>query len=125
MTANPHRGEASILLSSVDRPDGETYTLRPSMEAVVEVEEALGKNLVGVAAYVARLQPTTMEWARILRPFLKAGGTDLSEKQVAEMVVATGVMNITEPLSKVLEHALTGGREPKTEGNRKAAKAKA
>ena len=52
--ANPHRGEVKIELARLDGGEPEELALRPTIGAIVEVEEKLGLGLAGIIQRFSR-----------------------------------------------------------------------
>lgn len=131
--ANRHRGEVTIKL------DGKNYTLRPTFEALCELEDRLDDSVIRILA--------SMQGGRIrlnaLTHIIWAGmwGYDKDKapsiEEVGQLVMDTGLLAILEqtsddgknPISDFLTNGVLGGEEakegedtdaPKTQPEKKA-----
>lgn len=81
---NPARGEAVVTLG------GETFTLRPSFEALVEIETRAGCRIVPLALRLAKGDYGPADLEAVLLPCLKAAGgpvpNDLRARIAAEVM---------------------------------------
>lgn len=115
MPANKHRGEVEIELG------GRTFIMRPTPQAVVDMENALN---LGVVAICERFQERKFGWRDIF-PIVAAGirasKTDggISDQKIAEIVFDEGLENIFNPCLQFLSGCLGGGQE-KTDDPTKA-----
>lgn len=117
--ANRQRGEVVIKLS------GKDYTLRPTFEALCELEDVANDTVIRMLAEMeggrVRLKPLSLIiWAGMLG-FNRE--TAPSPEEVGEMVVATGILGLLEqtdsdgknPISEFLIGGVLGGDEPSKE----------
>lgn len=113
---NPERGEVGIEL------DGRIYPMRPSYEAILEIESAIGPIL----AISMRLKdPQQMlkldEIAVIVCTCIQAAGRDREDpmlagvkaEKVRKLIYADGMHYAIRPLTALLYNMLTGGGESK------------
>ena len=101
MTANPHRGEASLEVG------GETLVLRPTFSALVAAEEELGSlfELVERAAEGAlKLQHIVALFDHLSRGRPKA----IARDRIGEAVVEKGLAGVMPILRTVLGQVLQG-----------------
>lgn len=127
--ANSQRGEVSLLLG------GKEYTLRPTFEALCELEARTRVSLPDLVMDLQMGNPSLMKLSLIIWSgiwgFNKESSPSINE--VGEMVVTDGLVNVLEqgvdqdedkigPIVSYLVHGLTGGKK-KEEG--KAADPKA
>jgi Phage tail tube protein, GTA-gp10 len=100
VTANPHRGEASLTIG------GTTYLLRPSFTALVAAEEELGPLL----ALVDRAASGGLRLSEIAALFwyCLADRQGLTREQVGEAVLRQGLAASALPLRAVLAQILQG-----------------
>ena len=101
MTANPHRGEASLQVG------GEVLVLRPSFSALVAAEEELGS----LFALVERASEGRMALGEIAALFdhLSAGRPPaITRERLGEAVVEKGLVGISPILKLVLGQILKG-----------------
>jgi hypothetical protein len=78
--ANPMRGETSLMLG------GTYYTLRPSFQAMAEIEHALGRSIMLLMAEHAEGALVLTNMAVILQFGLKAAGTILSHAALMQLL---------------------------------------
>lgn len=122
--ANPHRGEVPVELVTPSG-DRQTFTLRPSWQALSAIEETMGKSVVAIADRFSSQDADSIairDYVTMTHAFLRAGGHDLSRDQVGEMVYATGILTADYRLAVLtaLMNGLTGGQEVKATGEAKA-----
>ena len=101
MTANPHRGEASLEVG------GETLVLRPTFSALVAAEEELGSlfELVErVAEGALKLQHIVALFDHLSRGRPKA----IARDRIGEAVVEKGLAGVMPILRTVLGQVLQG-----------------
>jgi hypothetical protein len=100
-TANPHRGEASLVVA------GERLILRPSFEALVAAEQELGPlfELVERASEgKLRLDEIAILFDHLSAERPKA----ISRQQIGEAIVATGLTGVSPVLRILLGQILQG-----------------
>ena len=101
MSANPHRGEASLQVG------GEILVLRPSFTALVAAEQELGS----LFALVDRASEGELQLGEIAALFdhLSSGRAEgITRERIGEAVVETGLAGISPVLRKVLGQILKG-----------------
>jgi hypothetical protein len=101
VTANPYRGEASLVVA------GETLLLRPTFGALVAAEEELGSLFELVehaAAGVLKLQQIAALFDHLTRGRPEA----ITRERIGEAVVEKGLAGITPTLKSVLTQILQG-----------------
>ena len=101
MSANPHRGEASLEVG------GETLVLRPTFGALVAAEEELGSlfEIVERAAEgVLRLQQMVVLFDHLSRGRPKA----ITRERIGDAVVEKGLVGVAPMLKRVLKQILQG-----------------
>jgi hypothetical protein len=103
---NPQRGEVTITLQ------GQEFVLRPSYEALVGIEQMTGDTVVSVARRVTSASYGIADAVAIVTAGLKAAGAPATPKKVGEMIFATGLLDISGPLTAFMTNALTGGEQP-------------
>ena len=99
--ANPHRGEASLVVA------GETLKLRPSFNALVAAEQELGP----LFALVERAADGGLKLGEMVVLFdhLSAGRpAAITRERIGEAVVAQGLAAVTPALRVVLGQILSG-----------------
>ena len=110
-TANPERGEIEIELVT---PAGsrKTFVLRPTWEAMVEIETRTGLGMIQIANKLSMLQFGYIEAVAIITAGLKAGGDPARIETVGPMIFKTGLSNLIAPIQTFVQNALTGGESP-------------
>jgi hypothetical protein len=99
--ANPHRGEARLVLS------GTAHALRPTFAALVAAEEELGP----LFALVERASAGQLRLSELVALFWHClrERDGLTREGFAEAVAAEGLARCTAPLRAVLVQILQGG----------------
>ena len=100
MTANPHRGEAELMIA------GTPHLLRPSFTALVAAEEELGP-LFALVERAGAGQLRLGEMAALFWHCLAERG-GLTREGVSEAVVGLGLAAATKPLRVLLGQILRG-----------------
>ena len=100
-SANPHRGEASILVG------GETLVLRPSFGALVAAEEELG-SLFGLVERAAEGQLALGEIAALFDHLSRGRSEGITRERIGEAVVEMGLAKVSPTLRTVLAQILQG-----------------
>lgn len=100
MTANPHRGEAALVVAAAER------LLRPSFTALVAAEEDLGP-LFALVERAGSGQLRLSEMAALFWHCL-AEREGISREAVGEAVVAQGLAACAAPLRLLLSQILKG-----------------
>ena len=121
-----HRGEVTLPL------DGQEYQLRPSREAIMNIERSLGRSLFELTD-AARSHSLSIEemaaiTAEMMRAYARSHPDDplLSSYQgakperLAELIFEAGPMMIQPRITVVLLSALTGGVDASGEAKPKA-----
>lgn len=108
--ANPHRGEVSVMLGGV------AVTLRPSFEAIIEIEESVGLLPV-LAAQSVEMRLTAKQILGVFQAGAKAAGGSVSPSAIPD----DGLSAANLAAFKFLHAALTGGSDepgeaPATDG---------
>lgn len=98
--ANPHRGEASLLIG------GAPCRLRPSFSALVAAEEELGPLL----ALVERASAGDLRLTEIAGLFWHclSDRSDVTREQVGEALLRQGLAECAKPLRILLAQVLQG-----------------
>ena len=101
MSANPHRGEASIIVA------GETLLLRPSFTALVLAEEELG-SLFALVERAAEGRLSLGEIAALFDHLSRGRPPAIDRDMIGEAVVAMGLAKVAPVLRAVLGQILKG-----------------
>lgn len=99
--ANPHRGEASLVVA------GEALVLRPSFGALVAAEQELGS----LFALVERAADGGLKLCELAALFdhLSAGRpAAISRERIGEAIVSQGLAKVTPVLRTILGQILSG-----------------
>lgn len=120
--ANPDRGEHLLELA------GKTYKLRPTYDAVVEMEQETGLSLVELTRKADRHALKLPEAAKVAVALIKAGATDpltklVSADPIGKLIYQQGLISVVIRLTLCLADAVGGGRT--ASGEVKAAVAEA
>jgi hydroxypyruvate isomerase len=98
--ANPHRGELDIVLA------GRNHTLRPSFQALSEMENALGQSLVWLLAGVPDQGLRLEAMVIIIAAATKAAGQALSPDDIRLALENTDISHTLRCLVTFLERGL-------------------
>jgi Phage tail tube protein, GTA-gp10 len=99
--ANPHRGEASLIVA------GETLVLRPTFGALVAAEQELGS----LFALVERAADGALKLCELAALFdhLSAGRPPaITRDRIGEAIVGLGLAKVTPVLRAILGQILSG-----------------
>ncbi|MEK9211718.1 GTA-gp10 family protein [Sphingomonas sp. 2378] len=120
-TASAERGETTLVL------DGETLGLRPSFEAIEEIELTLDRGLVDIARDAIDLKLKLGAVAQIVCALVRAfgratgnkGAAGANPKRIGRLILESdgGMLIAQKQLSGLLSVAVTGGYD--SEGNPK------
>lgn len=98
---NPERGDVPVML------DGNEYILRPSFEALVEIEERLGMGLVPLARRFMDGQFGIRDVTAVVAAGIGGSGQRVPD-DLGNLVVRAGIMSFAEALGVFLANALQG-----------------
>ena len=101
MTANPHRGEASLQVG------GEVLVLRPSFSALVAAEEELG-SLFALVERASEGRLALGEIAALFDHLSASRPPAITRERIGEAVVEKGLVGISPTLKLVLGQILKG-----------------
>ena len=111
--ANEDRGELAVTL------DGTRMVLRPTFEALSEVEQTLDRGLVDLARDALGARLKLADTAQIVGAFVRAWGRAVENKnaaganagRIARLIVDSdgGLYEVLKTVAKVLSVAVTGG----------------
>ncbi len=105
---NKQRGEVAVRLN------GHEYTMRPTFEALVEIEERLGAGLVPIARRFVDAQFGVREVSGILAAGIRGGGEKVPAN-LGELIVRQGVLSFSDAIGTFLTGALQGDSAGKPE----------
>ena len=103
---NKHRGEVEITL------DGKAYVMRPTFEAMAEIEAKIGHGILWLATRASEGDIGITEVAVIIAAGLKAAGEPATADTVGPIVFRTGLVKVLVPVGEYLTSALMGGEPP-------------
>jgi hypothetical protein len=101
VSANPHRGEASITVA------GEVLLLRPSFSALVQADEELG-SLFALVERAAEGALSLGEIAALFDHLSRGRPAAISREMIGEAVVGQGLAKVAPVLRTVLAQILKG-----------------
>ena len=111
--ANGKRGEVSLTL------DGKDYVLRPSFEAILEIEDATGKGLVEIVRAALQQRLTISEIGTVTAALMRAWGREVddlgakaaSADKVARLIFEcdNGAAAVQAAIAQLLTIAAGGG----------------
>lgn len=101
---NSERGEIAIRLG------GQEIVLRPTFEALVEIEQQLGQGLVALARRMATRDIGLRDAAVIVRASMVDDKPPLAE--VGRRILDQGLVTLVGPLAGFIAGALSGGAQP-------------
>ena len=112
MIVDLKRGDIEIeLVTEADQRRG--FVLRPSFEAIVEIEEQTGRSIFALARRIARAELGHQEVACVVGAGLKATGETVSYDTVGEMILRTGLADVLPPVGEFLAKVLGGTGQSK------------
>lgn len=85
--------------------------MRPTYQAIMEIEQAAGVGVVPIARRVLANEHGLTEAVAIITAGLRASGEPATPDKVGQMVLDDGLLNLTAPLVEFLTNALSGGEE--------------
>ncbi len=107
MIADPKRGDIEIeLVTKAGQRRG--FVLRPSFEAIVEIEEQTGRSIFALARRIAKAELGHHEVACVVGAGLKAAGETVSYDAVGEMMLRTGLADVLPVVGEFLAKVLGG-----------------
>jgi len=98
MTANPARGEASLMVG------GEAILLRPTFAALVAAEDELGP----LFALVERAADGRLTLAEMAGLFAHCAGDAVTRSEMGEAIAEQGLAKVTPALKLLLTQILQG-----------------
>jgi len=107
--ANADRGEHTLMLAGV------TYKLRPTYEAIVEMEDSTALSLMELTRKADRHGLKLEEAAKVAVALIKAGASDpltkfVSAEVIGQQIYEQGLVSVVIRLTLCLADAVGGGR---------------
>lgn len=101
MTANAQRGEVEITLA------GQTYTLRPTFEAVARIESRLNCGIFGLAnRWIGRQDIGLAEASVVIEECIRGAGAK-PPATVGHLIRKQGLTTFVVPLIKLVSNAIS------------------
>lgn len=100
---NPRRGEVSLQLGATQ------YKGRVTLDVLVRIESTLGCGLVKIAQRLQEGDLRVSDILAIITPVVRAGGNDIDQKQIGDVVWAAGLAEGMRVAGEILAVALTAG----------------
>ena len=100
---NGVRGDVGITLG------GKEYVLRPTYQALIEIERMTGGTMTTVARRILDGDIGMGDATAIITAGLKAAGEPATTEAVGKMVYDAGLLNVGVPLVQFCTNGLTGG----------------
>tara|TARA_E500000318_G_C3487079_1_gene182794 strand:+ start:57 stop:401 length:345 start_codon:yes stop_codon:yes gene_type:complete len=97
---NPKRGEVELEFG------GKVYTGRVTLDVVMRIETALGKSIIEQLKDLSDAQTKLTEMVNIITPVIRAGGNDLKDKEVADLIWQGGITNSMRMCAAILTKAV-------------------
>lgn len=98
---NVHRGEITIKFTK------QSLTLRPTFQALCEIESVLGQSLIKTILEFEQEQLRLVAIMTIIKAGVKAyDGTILTDEQVSVLIQEKGLFNIMSDIIKFLSNAI-------------------
>lgn len=97
---NPKRGEMTIKLGE------KTWNSRVTMDGLAKIEHACGCGIMKVLGRLTEADVTTTEICQILLPVVRAGGNDVTLKDIQSAVWDAGLTEGMKAVGEVLTTAL-------------------
>ena len=110
--SNPKRGELEIVLGE------KKYKARVTLDVAMRIEQSCGMGIVKVTQALSEGSLTTSQMIAIITPVIRAGGNDISDKQVGEVIWSAGVASGITAVGSVLTSIVSSGGD---EGNEEQA----
>jgi hypothetical protein len=108
--ANRHRGEVEVVLG------GKSYAMRPTFEALAQIQDDTGVGLFGLLLRIRDQSPTDM--VAVVYQGIRYGEdpriSPPSREDVGRAMVEEGLTKFTDPIVAFIEQALYGWEEKKT-----------
>ncbi len=107
MEADPKRGDVEIELAT-DTGERRKFVLRPSFEAIVEIEEQTGQTIFTLARCLSRGELGQHDAAHIITAGMKAAGETASHATAGEMIARSGLTEVLAALGDFFGKVLGG-----------------
>jgi hypothetical protein len=103
--ANEPRGEIDVVLN------GETFTLRPTFEALCQIEAALGRGAIEIVERMEQHRFGVRDAATIIAATANAAGHRVSEAEIGAKLMHEPLARVCIELLAFLIAAISGGTE--------------
>lgn len=98
--ANRFRGEVDITLGN------EVYIMRPTFQALCEIEEKTGKTIFALLEEISSQNLLLRAIPKIIQPAIKAGGKEIDEEKIKELLHQPGLVEIIKLIIKFFKYGL-------------------
>ncbi len=105
MAANEFRGDVSLTLGE------RTLTLRPTYEAMAQIETEMGMGLLALVRQFAHQDIGVLQLACVIHLAAKAGGSDIERVEVGALIIGSGFADAAKAATDLLTNAVTGGQK--------------
>lgn len=106
---NKQRGDVAVTI------DGQDYVLRPTYQALAEIESRTGVGLVALAGKFMNRDFGVTEAVTIVSAGI-AGSGEKPPKDLGDMMIGHGVLQLAGPILEFLTNGLTGDQAGKADG---------
>ena len=106
---NKQRGDVAVTIG------GQEYVLRPTYQALAEIEARTGVGLVALAGKFMNRDFGVVEAVAIISAGI-AGSGEKPPKDLGDQIIGQGVLQLAGPILAFLTNGLTGDQEGKAEG---------
>ena len=100
---NPKRGEMQIKLGET------TYKARVTLNSIITIETSLGMGMFKIMQKLTEGDLSTSDMIQILKPIIRGGGNDISEKDIMAAIWDAGLAGTMSVVADCLATALNGG----------------
>ena len=105
---NSFRGDIEVTLG------GAAYTMRPTFEALLEIERLTGIGLIPLARRFYSQEFGVADIRNVIVPAIKAGGGKVPDN-IGKLIIDAGPVNLGGVVAQFLVGALSGGEEKKAD----------
>jgi len=101
--SNPLRGELTINLGA------DQFNCKLNFDSIVRIETALDIPIIRLASKVSEANLKITELSYILFTAIKGGGTDITEKEVNNLIWKHGMVDAVKCVGEIITVALSSG----------------
>ncbi len=107
---NKHRGEREF------KAGDKTYILRPTADALQEIEDALDMGLVRFTIGIETHDYRIGQISKAVHLLAKAGGSEDDLRTIREVIMESGLLKAAAAVGAILTSELTASRQKKADG---------